>query len=149
MTRFTPSFMLAAALAIALPQAPATAQPTNPPPAAYRAFGERPGLVRLVDDFMQRLLADARTAGFFQPVNQAHVKQQLVDQFCQALGGPCTYEGLDMKSAHQDLLIHKAEFNALVEILQQAMSAQGVPFGAQNQLLARLAPLHRDIITAR
>lgn len=116
---------------------------------AFQAFGAKPGLVRLMDDFMQRLLADPRTAPFFEKVNQDHVKQQLVDQFCELLGGPCRYEGVDMKAAHQDLEIRKRDFNALVENLQAAMAAQGIPFARQNQLLARLAPMHRDVITAR
>jgi hemoglobin len=29
------------------------------------------------------------------------------------------------------------------------MDAQGIAFGAQNQLLARLAPMHRDVITVK
>ena len=45
--------------------------------------------------------------------------------------------------------ITKGNFNALVEVLQQAMDAQGIAFGAQNRLLARLAPMHRDVITVQ
>ena len=36
--------------------------------------------------------------------------------------------------------------NALVEVLQDTMDAQGIPFRDQNRLLARLAPMHREII---
>jgi hemoglobin len=115
--------------------------------ATFKAFGEKPGLVRLMDDFMNRLLADARTAPFFRDANQKRIKEQLVDQFCAALDGPCQYKGADMKSAHAGLEIDKTHFNALVEDLQIAMDAQGIPFSAQNKLLAKLAPLHRDIIT--
>ena len=45
--------------------------------------------------------------------------------------------------------ITKAHFNALVEVLQAAMAAQGIAFAQQNRLLALLAPMHRDIITVR
>ncbi|MBX3586523.1 MAG: group 1 truncated hemoglobin [Ramlibacter sp.] len=115
----------------------------------YKTFGEKPGLVRLMDDFMVRLLADPRTGPHFKPANQQRVKEQLVDQFCKVMGGPCEYKGADMKSAHANLDIKKSDFNALVEVLQQTMDAQGIPFSAQNQLLARLAPMHRDTITVR
>lgn len=115
----------------------------------FAAIGAKPGLVALMDDFMTRLLADPRTAPFFQKANHQHVKEQLVEQFCEVLAGPCTYKGVDMKSSHQDLEIRKSDFNAVVEILQQSMSARGVPFAAQNQLLSKLAPMHRDIISAR
>ena len=134
-------FCLAAGAALAQ-TAPADAT-------VYRAFGEKPGLVKLVDDLMVRIEADPRTAPHFKDSNKVHVKEQLVDQFCQVTGGPCVYKGADMKTAHANLEIGKRDFNALVEVLQQAMDAQGVPFGAQNQLLAQLAHMHRDVITVR
>ena len=63
------------------------------------------------------------------------------------LDGPCTYTGLNMQQAHQGLGITEADFNALVADLQKAMDKHGIPFTAQNQLLARLAPMHRDVDT--
>lgn len=135
--------------------APAPAQtagapmPTPADPALYRAFGERPGLVKLMDDFMVRLLADPRTAPHFKEVKQDNLKMQLVDQFCHVSGGPCVYKGADMKTAHGNLDIRKSDFNALVEVLQQSMDAQGIAFRAQNELLAKLAPMHREVITVR
>jgi hemoglobin len=52
-----------------------------------------------------------------------------------------------MLQSHRDLEIRRADFNALVEVLQEAMDARGIPFATQNALLARLAPLHREIVT--
>lgn len=115
----------------------------------YRAFGGKAGLVRLMDDFGVRLLADARMSPHFEKANMKHVKEQLVEQVCQLTGGPCVYRGADMKSAHGNLDITRADFNALVEVFQESMSAQGIAFSAQNRLLALLAPMHRDIITVR
>ena len=113
----------------------------------YKAFGEKPGLVALMDDFMVRLLADPRTGPHFQPANQQRVKEQLVEQLCALSGGPCVYKGADMKSAHANLDIKKSDFHALVEVLQQSMDAKGIPFRKQNEMLALLAPMNRDIIT--
>ncbi|MES2977294.1 MAG: group 1 truncated hemoglobin [Pseudomonadota bacterium] len=115
----------------------------------YKAFGEKPGLVSLMDDFMVRLLADPRTGPHFKPSNQQRVKEQLVDQLCALSGGPCVYKGADMKSAHANLDIKKSDFHALVEVLQQSMDAKGIPFRTQNQMLALLAPMNRDTITVR
>jgi hemoglobin len=117
--------------------------------ALYQALGQKQGLTVLMDDFMQRLVADPRTQPFFEKTNQQRIKEQLVDQLCQASGGPCTYKGADMKSSHINLDITKTHFNALVEVLQQSMDARQIPFRAQNQLLAALAPLHRDVITVK
>ena len=133
---------------------PAAAQATAAPgtvanSALFQTFGGKAGLVKLMDDFMIRLLADPRTAPHFKTANQQRVKEQLVDQFCVVMGGPCVYKGADMKSSHAALDITKGDFNALVEVLQQALDAQGIPFGAQNKLLASLAPMHRDVITVQ
>ena len=115
----------------------------------YKAFGEKAGLVALMDDFMTRLLADARTGPHFKPSNQQRVKEQLVDQLCALSGGPCVYKGADMKSSHANLDIKKSDFHALVEVLQGAMDAKGIAPRKQNEMLSLLAPMHRDIITPK
>ncbi len=115
----------------------------------YQAFGGQPGLVKLMDDFMVRLLADKRMNAFFKDADQKHVKEQLVVQFCQVAGGPCKLSGPDMKKAHDGMDIRRGDFNALVEVLQVSMDAQGIPFSAQNRMLAQLAPMHRDIVNTK
>lgn len=114
--------------------------------ALYQELGGQPGLVKLMDDFMTRLLADPRMKPFFKDVDHKHVKAQLVAQICEVSGGPCKLKGPDMKKAHAGMDITKRDFNVLVEVLQDSMKAQGIDFSTQNQLLARLAPMHRDII---
>ncbi|MGM9484668.1 group I truncated hemoglobin [Roseateles sp. NT4] len=120
------------------------------PPAndsVYPAWGGQAGIRAVMDDFVPRLVADPRTAPFFKDVNRENLTKQLTEQLCQEAGGPCTYQGAPMKLVHQDLEIRRRDFNALVEILQLSMDAKGIPFAAQNGMLARLAPMHRDIVT--
>ena len=127
----------------------ALAQTAAPADQLYRSFGEKPGLVVLMDDFMARLLADPRTGPHFKPSDQQRVKEQLVEQLCALSGGPCVYKGADMKSSHANLDIKKSDFHALVEVLQQSMDARGIAFREQNRMLALLAPMSRDIITPK
>ena len=129
--------------------ATAWAQMAPADPALYRSFGEKPGLVKLMDDLMLRIEADPKLAAQFKDSKKDHVKEMLVEQFCQVTGGPCVYKGADMKAAHANLDINKGDFNRLVEALQQSMDAQAIPFRAQNQLLAQLAHMHRDVITVK
>lgn len=123
---------------------PAPADPSLLP--VYKVFGEKPGLVALMEDFMIELVNDPRTRPFFADVDQKHVKEELVDQFCVILGGPCTYTGKGMKEVHAKLAISEGSFNALVEDLQVAMDKHDIPFRAQNRLLQKLAPMHREVI---
>lgn len=160
------TLVLAAATLCALAAPPLQAQPAAPVNAAagavapaptpsaddlalLQAFGQRAGLGRLADDLVERLRVDARIGAFFKDTKPAHLKQQLADQFCAVMNGPCVYDGETMKNSHADLKISRKDFFALVELLQATMDARQIPFAAQNQLLARLAPLHRDIITLR
>lgn len=125
---------------------PATAYPTTPAAGLYAAFGEKAGIRALMDDFVVRLKADPRIGEQFKETDLAHLAAQLTDQVCQLSGGPCVYQGPDMREAHNNLDITRSHFNALVEVLQQAMDAHRIPFSRQNQLLALLAPMHRDVI---
>ena len=112
----------------------------------YVAFGGKSGLSALMDDFVTRLVADPRTRPFFANTDLNNLKVLLTEQLCELSGGPCRYDGRDMRSAHEGMGVAKSHFNALVEVLQQAMEAKKIPFTVQNRMLALLAPMHRDII---
>ena len=114
--------------------------------AAYKAFGEKAGIKKIVDDMFVVILKDPRIKTFFAETDNEYIKQQLTDQFCDQLNGPCEYTGVDMKSSHVGLNIGRQHFNALVEALRISMDQNNVPFRMQNQLLVKLAPMHKDII---
>jgi hemoglobin len=116
--------------------------------ALYRALGAREGIQPMMADLVERARADARIGPMFKDTNPRHLTAQLTDQVCEITGGPCRLDGPDMKAAHESLEIRKGDFNRLVELLQQVMSERGVAFGTQNRLLARLAPMHRQIVNA-
>lgn len=128
---------------------PASAYPVAPAPGLFDALGQKAGIRTLMDDFTQRLRADARIGEQFKDTKLDALASQLTDQVCQLAGGPCVYKGPDMKEAHANMDVTRAHFNALVEVLQQSMDARGVPFARQNQLLALLAPMHRDVVNTR
>ncbi|MBI1361007.1 MAG: group 1 truncated hemoglobin [Alphaproteobacteria bacterium] len=145
---------LAFACTAGLPALAQTAGATSAPTAPtitdgtrlFEDFGGKPGLVKIMDDFMDNLLADSRTKPFFAPADQAHIKAMLVEQFCQILNGGCVYSGKDMATAHAGMGVTEGDFYALVEDLQKAMNKNHIPFASQNRLLAALAPQHRDIV---
>ena len=133
----------------ALAPVPAAAAPAAAPAGLYAALGAKAGIDRLADGFVERLLRHPRIGAQFKDTKPAALKESLAEQFCVLSGGPCSYQGADMLDAHADMHIDKGDFNALVEVLQRAMDAQGIAFAQQNRLLALLAPMHRDIITVR
>jgi hemoglobin len=109
-------------------------------------FGGREGIARIAARTVELSEADPRIAGIFASHDMVRLKRTLGEQFCYLLGAGCDYSGRDMKIAHAGLGATKADLNALVENLQAAMREAGVPFAAQNRLLAKLAPMKREVI---
>ena len=112
----------------------------------YDRLGGREVIARFVAVGVERVLANEQINFLFDNTDIDNLNFQLTEQICQLAGGPCVYEGMDMESAHFDLDISAAEFNALVEDFQMAMRATGVPYGLENQVIALLAPMKPAIM---
>ena len=112
----------------------------------YDEMGGGAFLHAAVEEFVDILLEDKRINFAFAQADIRVFKQRLYAQLCSLAGGPCRYEGRDMKTAHEKLAIDNAQFNALAEDLYLAMDRAGVNFRAQNKLMALLAPMQRDIV---
>lgn len=110
------------------------------------AFHGRDGISRIVEDLVAAVQTDTRTEEVFKASDIVRLKRTLREQFCYLLNGGCDYTGRDMKSVHADHGVMVAEFNALVELLQDAMDREGVSSFAQNRFLAKLAPMKRDTV---
>jgi len=117
----------------------------------YDRLGGKDAIVAVVDEFVGRVAADTRINGFFKdtaadPQRLASFKGKLVDQICEASGGPCKYTGKDMKTAHQGMGITEADFNALVEDLVGALDKFKVAEADKQTLLGVLGPMKKDIV---
>ena len=78
----------------------------------YDRLGGKPAIQAVVDDFIGNVAADNRINQRFAGANIPRLKTMLVDQICEASGGPCKYTGQSMKSAHAGMKISDADFNA-------------------------------------
>ncbi|MEX0603354.1 MAG: group 1 truncated hemoglobin [Marinobacter sp.] len=120
--------------------------PTSEPDASlYSALGERTGIESIVEDLLYLIVEDERIAFQFKGIDVAHFHKQLSDQICDLSGGPCEYTGREMRESHSAMAVTETQFNALTENLILAMEQNGITTGAQNRLLALLAPLHKAV----
>jgi len=127
------------------------AQATTQKKTLYDNLGGKTAIVAVVDDFVGNVAADKRINAFFaadvkDPARLAKFKGNLVDQICQAAGGPCKYTGKDMKTAHAGMGISTADFNALVEDLVKSLNKFKVAKADQDTLLAVLGPMKAQIV---
>ena len=119
----------------------------RPSASLYDRLGGKPAITAVVDDFVGNVAADNRINGFFARTDVPRLKRMLVEQICAGSGGPCTYTGRDMRSAHAGMGVSDAHFNALVEDLVKTLDKFKVPEREKNELLAILGPMKNDIVT--
>jgi hemoglobin len=112
----------------------------------YDRLGGKPAIQAVVDDFVGNVAGDRRINPRFAGANIPRLKTMLVDQICEASGGPCRYTGRSMKEAHAGMKITDAEFNALVEDLVKSLDKFNVPSQEKGELLAALGGLKPDIV---
>jgi hemoglobin len=146
--------VLAVAAVVALLPVMAGAQAGAKQKSLYDRLGGKKAITAVVDEFVGRVAADNRINHFFaatasNPAQLASFKGKLVDQICEAAGGPCKYTGKDMKTAHQGMGISAADFNALVEDLVGALDKFKVGKAEKDQLLGVLGPMQGAIVEKR
>src|SRR5437868_3857405 len=144
--------LLALSLVGALATTSFAGQAPGKPKSLYDRLGGKKAITAVVDEFVGRVAADKRINSFFaataaDPKRLSKFKGNLVDQICEASGGPCKYKGKDMKTAHAGMGIGGGDFNALVEDLTGALDKFNVGTAEKNDLLGALGPMKKDIVT--
>ena len=120
----------------------------------YDRLGGKHAITAVVDEFVGHVAADTRINGFFaktaaDPERLKTFKMNLVNQICEASGGPCKYTGKDMKSAHAGMGVASGDFDALVEDLVWALDTLKVGKAEKADLLGALGPMKADIVEKR
>jgi hemoglobin len=112
----------------------------------YQRLGGLEASTSVVDSFVARCAGDDRINRKFERSDIPRLKKMLVDQVCEATGGPCTYTGRDMQRTHDGMAVTAGEFDALVEDLVATLDEFEVPKAEQEELLGLLAPMRGDIV---
>jgi len=112
----------------------------------YDRLGGRPAIQAVVDDFIGNVAADHRINARFATADIPRLKRLLVEQICEASGGPCKYTGATMLDSHRGMKITDAEFSALVEDLVKSLDKFKVPAPEKTELLGALGGMKPQIV---
>jgi hemoglobin len=117
----------------------------------YHRLGGKEAITAVASGLVDRILADSRVNAWFvhaaaSPENTAAYKAKLADFVCQSTGGPCTYTGMDMVTAHRGRRVTSAAFDAVVEDLTAVLDKLGVKAQEKKDLLALVATLKGSIV---
>lgn len=121
----------------------------------YERLGGLKPITLVVDDFIDRLLADevlnanpAIKAGR-ESSPAPYLKVQVAVLVCQVTGGPCKYTGKDMKSSHSHLNITEAEWSAMAADFKASLDKFQVPAAEQQELFDVVGKTKKDIVVSK
>ncbi len=112
----------------------------------YDRLGGLDAITAVVNDFRDRVAKDERINQKFVKTDLVRLTKMLIDQVCEAAGGPCQYTGRSMKEAHAGMGVTSGEFEALVEDLVASLNHFKVGKREQDEILGVLGPLRGDIV---
>ena len=112
----------------------------------YDRLGGKGAITAVVDTFVGNVGGDKRINNYFALTDLTKLKTHLVNQICEASGGPCKYTGRTMKQTHAGMGVTDAAFGALVEDLVAALDQHKVGKTEKDELLAVLGPMKSDIV---
>lgn len=118
----------------------------SPESTLYQRLGGEAGVENIVDGVLSGIEQDQSIVHHFADTDVPRFRRLLIEQFCELSGGPCKYTGVSMQESHTGFQITQAHFDALVNHLISAMQQQRVAVEAQNEFLALLAPMYKDVV---
>jgi hemoglobin len=93
----------------------------------YERLGGMDAIRAVADSFVARAAGDDQINAKFARTDVPHLKQNFVDQLCEATGGPCTYTGRGMREAHDGMGVTAGEFDAFMQDLEGSWTGSTSP----------------------
>ncbi len=123
-------------------------------PSLYDRLGGVYSIATVVDDLIDRVMADPRLNA--NPlVDEAHhrvppagFKYLVTEMVCWAAGGPQKYTGKSMAESHSHLKITSQEWEAFLDDFQQTLNKFAVPATEQAELKSIVNSTRGDIVYA-
>jgi hemoglobin len=115
----------------------------------YKRLGGYDALAAVTDDFIGRLATDKKLSRFFVGVSdnsKIRIRQLVLDQLCEATGGPCKYIGRDMKTSHKGMGVTADDWDIAVKHLVATLDKFNVPKTEKDQVLGAISGLKGDIV---
>src|SRR6476469_2578585 len=117
----------------------------------YTRLGGYNAIAKVIDDSATFIFADPVIGKYFIGLgtnSKQRLRQLLVDQFCQAAGGPCVYTGRTMTLSHSgmDGGLGDNEFNAFANAVCQALDQNSVNPSPKAEVMAFVESLRSKIV---
>lgn len=121
----------------------------DPEPNLYQRLGGYDVLAAFVGDIMPRLIKDPVLGVYWKGKslgNRRREDQLLLEFLCAAFGGPATYLGRDMKTAHEGLGITDAEWAIFLRHLNDSLEVLAIGPREKAEFVAAAEGLKREVV---
>jgi len=112
----------------------------------YDRLGGGDAITALTESWVARVGGDDRANGKFIRTDIERLMKEVVDQLCEAAGGPCTYTGRSMLETHAGMKVTAGEFDVVMQHLDAALDELKVPKTEHDELVGLLRPMRADIV---
>lgn len=112
----------------------------------FEKYGGFSTISRMVHEFYEHVLESDQLAPYFEASNMDQLIEHQTRFISHLMGGPVTYEGRDLATAHQFLNITEAAFNEVAAILSDILEDGGVNEEDLNIIMNTVASVKKDIV---
>lgn len=123
--------------------------PTASSETLYSRLGGYDAIAAVADDLVQRLMADAQLARFWQNRGEDGIKRELqllIDFLCESAGGPMYYTGRDMRTSHKGMNISESDWSVFAQHLVATLDKFDVPDAEKQDVLGFVESTKADIV---
>jgi len=112
----------------------------------YDRLGGGDAINALTESWVARVGGDDRANGKFVRTDIDRLKKEVIDQLCEATGGPCAYTGRSMLETHAGMKVTAGEFDVVMQHLDAVLDELNVPKTERDELIGLLRPMRDDIV---
>lgn len=113
----------------------------------YERLGGVERITALAKDLIELHMTNPRIKTRFEQVkDRAKLERNTIDFICAGSGGPQTYTGKDVLSAHRHMNIDEQELVSAIDDMMTAMTKNGYEQAEKNDVLAILYSLKGDVV---
>jgi hemoglobin len=124
-----------------------TQRSINMPATLYERLGGEERIKRLAADILDNHYRNPLIRSRFEKVgDRAALERHSVEFLCAGSGGPQTYTGKDLVSAHKGMNVSEQELIAAIDDIMAAMTKNGYDQAEKNEVVAILYSLKGDVV---
>ncbi len=112
----------------------------------YERLGGRPGIEAVVEDIWNNHITNPLINKRYAASDPAEVKRLVTEMCCAGFGGPESYTGKDMITAHTGMNINDTEFVAVCDDVLKALDKHNVGKRERDEILCILYSLKPEVV---